>query len=86
MNKVIIYSIPQCPYCAELKELLIKEDIPFTDIDVSLTENDAEYQRIHKITKSDEVPVVSIGKQLLVPNVSFKSISEAVVLTKKFLL
>jgi glutaredoxin 3 len=86
MAKIIIYSIPNCPYCSELKELLINENIEFVDIDVSLPENDKEFERIHKITNSDEVPVISVGKQLLVPNVSFKSIQESFELTKKFLL
>jgi hypothetical protein len=36
-------------------------------------------------TKADEVPIVKVGNQLLVPNVSFNSIKEAAELTKKFL-
>ena len=80
-----IYSIPQCPYCTELKELLTKEGIAFKDVDVNLPENDAEYNKISKFTKSDDVPIIRVGKQLLVPNISFKSIQEAVELTKKFI-
>jgi glutaredoxin 3 len=82
---VKIYSIPQCPYCSELKEILTKEGIEFLDVDVSLEENEAEYNQIHEITKSDDVPIVKVGKQLLVPNVSFQSIREAADLTKQFL-
>lgn len=82
---VKIYSIPQCPYCTELKEILTTEGIEFLDVDVSLEENEAEYNQIHEITKSDDVPIVKIGKQLLVPNVSFQSIREAADLTKQFL-
>ena len=82
---VKIYSIPQCPYCTELKEILTKEGIEFLDVDVSLDENEAEYNQIHEITKSDDVPIVKVGKQLLVPNVSFQSIREAADLTKQFL-
>ncbi len=80
-----IYSIPDCPYCSELKELLVKEGIEFIDVNVMLPEHEEEYNTINKITQSDDVPIVKIGKQLLVPNVSFKSIAEAVELTKKFL-
>ncbi len=81
-----IYSIPQCPYCNELKALLIQEEIEFEDINVNLPEHLAEFNKLSEITKSDEVPIVKVGKQLLVPNVSFKTITEAVELTKKFLI
>lgn len=80
-----IYSIPECPYCTELKEILTTEGVEFTDVDVNLPENEEEYNKIYEMTKSDEVPIVLVNKQLLVPNVSFKSIREAADLTKKFL-
>ena len=82
---VKIYSIPECPYCVELKDILTKEGIEFQDINVNLPENEAEYNKLYEITKSDDVPIVKVGKQLLVPNVSFHSIREAADLTKKFL-
>jgi glutaredoxin len=85
MEKVKIYSIPECPYCTELKEILTNEGIEFIDVDVSLEENENEYNKIHEITKSDDVPIVKVGPQLLVPNISFSSIREAADLTKKFL-
>ncbi len=66
-----IYSIPDCPYCVELKEILTKEGIAFIDVNVNLPENQKEYNQLHEITKSDDVPIVKVGKQLLVPNVSF---------------
>lgn len=80
-----VYSIPECPYCSELKEILTKEGVEFIDINVNLPEHEAEYNKLQSITKSDDVPIVKVGKQLLVPNVSFKSIREAADLTKKFL-
>ena len=82
---VKIYSIPECPYCTELKDILTKEGVEFVDVNVNLPENEAEYNKLHEITKSDDVPIVKVGKQLLVPNVSFRSIREAADLTKKFL-
>lgn len=84
-QKVKIYSIPSCPYCVELKEMLTKEGIEFEDINVELPENEKEYSQIHEVSKSDDVPLVRVGKQLLVPNISFRSIREAADLTKKFL-
>jgi glutaredoxin 3 len=82
---VKIYSIPQCPYCTELKEKLTEDNIEFTDVNVLLEENKKEYDEIMAKTQSDEVPIVRVGNQLLVPNVSFHSITEAHDLTKKFL-
>jgi glutaredoxin 3 len=80
-----VYSIPQCPYCTDLKEQLTADNIEFEDVNVLLTENQEEYKQVVEKTKSDEVPIVRVGKQLLVPNVSFHSIKEAFELTKKFL-
>lgn len=85
MEKIKIYTIENCPYCVELKELLIKEGVEFTEVNVNLPENDAEYNKIHKITKSDDVPVIKVGKKLFIPNVSFRSISEVILLIKRFL-
>lgn len=85
MNKVRIYSIENCPYCKELKDRLINLSIPFDDINVDLKEHENEYEKIAKITKSDQVPITKVGKRLLVPNISFKSIEECSLLIKKLL-
>ena len=82
---VRVYSIPNCPYCTELKTILTNENVDFVDINVDLPENEAEYNKINEITKSDMVPIVLVGNQFLVPNVSFNTIREAADLTKKFL-
>lgn len=82
---VRIYSIPECPYCTELKEIFTKEGVEFIDINVNLDENQVEYDKVYEITKSDEVPIVLVNKQFLIPNTSFASIREAADLTKKFL-
>ena len=82
---VTIYGFNGCPYCAELKEILTNEGIEFRDVDIQLDENVEEFEKVRKISNADEVPIVKVGNQLLIPNVSFKSITEAAVLTKKFL-
>jgi glutaredoxin len=83
---VKIYSIEGCPYCDELKQIFKNEGIEFVNVDVNLPENEEEYNRIYEITKSDDVPIIKVGKRLLVPNVSYLSITEAVDLTKNFLI
>jgi glutaredoxin len=82
---VTIYGIKDCPYCSELKEILTAEGVEFRDVDISLPENEDEFNKIVEISNAEEVPVVKVGQQLLVPNVSFRSIQEAAELTKKFL-
>jgi glutaredoxin len=82
---VTIYGFNDCPYCSELKEILTNDGVEFRDVDISLPENEDEFAKIVEISNAEEVPVVKVGNQLLVPNVSFKSIKEAAELTKKFL-
>lgn len=85
MSKVTIYTMSDCPYCADLKEKLTKENIEFRNVDIDFPENQEEFNKILEVSKAEEVPILKIDKQLFVPNVSFKSITEAVELTKKFL-
>ena len=82
---VKIYGFSACPYCKELKELLTKDGIQFIDVDIEQPENQEEFNKIMEVANADEVPIVKVGKQILVPNVSFQSIKEAAELTKKFL-
>lgn len=85
MKTVRIYTIDGCPYCTELKEMLTKDNIEFVEVNVDLEENQIEYNELNRITKSDDVPIIRVGKNLLVPNISFQSINEAATLTKQFL-
>jgi glutaredoxin len=82
---VTIYSFPECPYCKELKEIYDTQGIKYRDVNISLEENSEEWNTIAEASKAEEVPVIKIDRQLLVPNVSFQSINEAVEITKKFL-
>jgi glutaredoxin len=82
---VTIYTFPECPYCKELKEIYDNEGIEYRDVDINLPENYVEFGKIMEVSKAEEVPVIKIDRQLLVPNVSFQSITEAVEITKKFL-
>jgi glutaredoxin len=85
MNKVTVYTMSDCPYCAELKEKLTNENIQFRNVDIDLPENQEEFNKIIEASNAEEVPIVRIEKQLFLPNISFKTITEAVELTKKFL-
>ncbi len=80
---IIIYSIPECPYCSDLKEKLTEQNIDFNDINVLLEENVEEHKEIVEFTNSNEVPIIKLNKHFLVPNVSFHSIDECVETIKK---
>jgi glutaredoxin len=80
-----VYTVEHCPYCSELKELLKKENIEFIEVDVNKPENEEEYSKLYEIAKCDQVPMVKVGRQILIPGTSFTSIQEAADLTKKFL-
>lgn len=80
-----IYTIPNCPYCNELKSMLTNEGVEYQEIDVNLPENEEEWNKLHEVTKSDMVPIVLVERQILVPNVSFKTIRECADITKKIL-
>jgi glutaredoxin 3 len=80
-----IYSTPSCPYCKELKDILTNDNIEFVDVNVNLKENEEEYKKLVELTKSNDVPIVKVGKRVLIPNISFTSIKQAGELTMKFL-
>jgi glutaredoxin len=82
---VRLYTVENCPYCAELKEIFINEGVEFVEVDVNKPENEPEFNKLYEIAKCDDVPMVKIGPQILVPHTSFRSIREAADLTKKFL-
>ena len=81
-----LYMIENCPYCKQLKELYQKEGVEYMEVDVNKPENDAEWKKLFEVTQSNDVPIVKVGNQLLVPDKSFKSIDEAFNITKKLLI
>lgn len=78
MEKIKVYSIPECPHCTKFKQLLSEKGYKFTDINANLPENEAEYLEVYEASGIDSVPVIRIENELLVPEKSFKSIEEAV--------
>ena len=82
---VTIYTFPECPYCKELKEIYNAEGIEYRDVNINLPKNYVEFGSVMEASNAEEVPIIKIGKQLLIPNISFQTIREAYLLTKKFL-
>lgn len=82
---VKIFSFSACPYCTELKALLKGANIEFQDVDITLKENEAEFNEVVKITKCSDLPILQVNNQLLIPDTSFRSLNEALSVTKKIL-
>jgi glutaredoxin len=80
-----LYTIKSCPYCIKLKSLLDEANLEYNEIDGDLPENDDKFRALTKITKSLNVPTIIIGKNILVPEVSFIKIEEGFELIKSLL-
>ena len=55
---VIVYTMKNCPFCHEFKEILTKEGIEFYDRDID--ENEDEYNLFVEITDNDMIPALLI--------------------------
>ena len=64
MTKVKIYSTPTCPYCNMAKDFLKQHKIAFQEVDVSTDQKSAEH--MVKISGQMGVPVLEIGKEVIV--------------------
>lgn len=75
-KKIIVFTMEGCPWCSKLKEELDKNGIEYDQRDVD--EYSTMYENFVKITKSDLLPAMLVGKNALVPQKSFNTIEEAV--------
>lgn len=64
-NPVLVYTVPNCPYCSRAKGYFTEKGVPFREIDVIA--NNKEFAR-EMIEKSGQktVPVVDIGGVIVV--------------------
>ena len=84
--KIIIYTIKDCPYCNTLKSLLLENNIEYEEVDGDLHENDNKFIELNKMTNSMNVPTIIVGDNILVPQISFDTINEAIELIKTMLI
>ena len=84
-REVYVYSIPNCPYCYDMKKGLLDKGINYTEIDVSLDKYEDEFDEVVKITGTDAVPTVLVDKLLLAPDVNFWSIEQGISLIEKLI-
>lgn len=64
MKKVVVYTAPGCTFCLFAENFLKQNKIPFEEIDISKDES-AKKEMI-KISGQQNVPVLKIGKEVLV--------------------
>lgn len=80
-----IYTLTNCSYCVELKNLLKGDNIDFTEINIEAPEYINEFAEITKLAGEEVVPVIKLNNILLVPNKSFHTIYDGYKLIKKLL-
>jgi glutaredoxin len=91
-TQVVVYTMKGCPYCVELKELLVKENIEFVDRDID--EHEEEYDVFTKVVENDYIPALLIIKEggeklqsfLYAPERDYNELTEAIDLVKKHLI
>jgi glutaredoxin 3 len=59
MKPVTVYSTDYCPYCVRAKKILARENVPFTEVDV--THDDAKRQWLTETTGQRTVPQIFFG-------------------------
>jgi len=64
MEKVIVYSTPDCPYCSQVKEYLKRKGIDFVDYDVS--KDQEKLREMMAKSRQNAVPVIEINGRIIV--------------------
>jgi glutaredoxin len=86
MNKMVrIYTMKECPYCTEMKDMFINEGIEYKEIDIDQPKNKLEFNKLVEISGADSVPIMIVGKKILIPERSFFSIEEGFNTVKKLI-
>ena len=85
MEKVKIYTMANCPYCTKLKSLLDEKQIAYTEIEVDTEEGEKAFIELQKVSKSDMLPAIIVDNKVLAPDISFKTIEEAISIIEMFI-
>ncbi|MEM2900023.1 MAG: glutaredoxin family protein [Thermoplasmata archaeon] len=64
MADVVLYSLPECPYCKMAKRYLQSKGIEFYDVNVA--ENTDAARELFSITGQKGVPVFRIKKKIII--------------------
>ena len=74
---VVIYSLNYCGYCKKLKKMLEKAGIAYIDKDIEDKVHEGEYELMKKRAHNELIPLIRVGKNLLVADKDFDKLDEA---------
>ena len=92
MDKVaVLFTMKGCPFCEDMKEMLVKENIDFVDRDIE--EYEEEYNLFVEITNNEYVPAFMLIEspetepvtELFAPDRDFQDINEGFEIIKSFI-
>jgi len=75
--EINIYTIPECPFCIKLKGLLDDADMTYSEHNIYDDEHESTFEKFMELSGSDSVPMITVGKHLLAPDINFNSIEQA---------
>jgi len=75
-----VYTSNNCPYCKDLQEKLSKLNLEFTNINIDDDSNREHVIKLFDFVGEPVIPIIIFDKHVLVPNRSFQTIDQAIVL------
>jgi len=75
-----VYTSNDCPYCKDLQEKLSKLNLEFTNIDIDDDSNREHVTKLFDFVGEPVIPIIIYDKHVLIPNRSFQTIDQAIVL------
>lgn len=82
VKKIKIFYMENCPYCKKLMKGLDKLGITYEKIDVDSKEGEKKFLKVYEISKSENIPTILANNKILVPEITFNTIEEALKLIK----
>ena len=82
---VRVFSMKNCSYCDELKTRLDEMEIEYVNVDINSKKGKVEFDVLSKVVKTDYVPVIIVDKNVLIPEISFKTMEQAANIVKNLL-
>jgi glutaredoxin len=88
-NNIIVFTLENCKYCVNLKKILNKYKINFSEIEVN--QNRDIWNKVVSQTGHNSLPTVYISEEnseegiVFVPDIDFKSTKELVEKIKKYI-